>query len=58
MVADVEQDDDQNMLDIVTPSQSGNQYNILNYKKKKLPSLAESWKWLKGLLYDFISLKK
>jgi len=57
MVGDVEQDDE-NVLNVVTASHSGNQYNMLNYKKKKLPSLADSWRWLKGLLFDFISLKK
>jgi len=35
---------------------SGNQYSI--FKKKNLPSLADCWRWVKGLLYDFINLKK
>jgi len=25
---------------------------------KEQPSIAECWRWLKGLLYDFINLKK
>lgn len=25
---------------------------------KDIPSIAECWRWLKGLLYDFINLKK
>ena len=58
MVGDVEQEDDSQLINVVTSSHSGNQYNILNYKKKKTSSLADSWRWVKGLLYDFIALKK
>ena len=25
---------------------------------KDIPSIAECWRWMKGLLYDFINLKK
>jgi|VirMetMinimDraft_7_1064189.scaffolds.fasta_scaffold463135_1 hypothetical protein len=25
---------------------------------RETPSLSDCWKWLKGLLYDFINLKK
>jgi len=27
-------------------------------RKPVTPSLAECWRWIKGLLYDFINLKK
>ena len=58
MVADVECEEEPGSSNAGPAANSGNQYNMLNYKKKNLPSLADSWRWLKGLLYDFVSLKK
>ena len=56
MVNDVECEDE-TVDNRETPGvASGNHYSL--FKKKALPSLAECWRWLKGLLYDFINLKK
>ena len=58
MVADVEWEDESAATAEKARSKSGNTHNLTNTKKKSLPSLADSWRWLKGLLYDFVSLKK
>jgi hypothetical protein len=38
-------------------SLSGYDRAATNYKAPT-PSLAECWKWMKGLLYDFVNLKE
>jgi hypothetical protein len=32
--------------------------SIQGFSKEHIPSLADCWRWLKGLLYDFITLKR
>lgn len=54
MVRDVEKGDDEDQASQAISS------SIQGFSKDKvaIPSLADCWRWLKGLLYDFISLKK
>ena len=55
MVRDVEKGEEDNN------SEKGSK-SIQNFSKDQkslpIPSLADCWRWLKGLLYDFISLKR
>jgi hypothetical protein len=53
MIKDVEINDDKSF----DKSLSG--YGKMNYSYKvPTPTLAECWKWMKGLLYDFVTLKE
>ena len=54
MVKDVEMAHEQTLDN---RSLSGYERAATNYKAPT-PSLAECWKWMKGLLYDFVNLKE
>jgi hypothetical protein len=54
MVRDVEKGED----DITSTIGSKSIQGFSKEKSAPTPSLADCWRWLKGLLFDFITLKR